>query len=112
MGTETSNSLDKCMQAQHYVNYKSEGKITTNSKMYATKTTSTALTEENIKPAEVIFNYKFRYFDTNDGDENKVDMGAFIKHFSDVKIRNNHELFTFLTETLDWGTDIPFSALG
>ena len=63
---ETSNSLNQCMQAQHYVNYKIKDKIITNSKIYSEKIISTALTEENIKSAEVIFNYKFEYFDTSD----------------------------------------------
>ena len=50
-----------------------------------------------------MFNYKFEYFDTSDGDQQKVDMGTFIKEFSNIQITNNEELYIFLTETLDWG---------
>ena len=62
----------------------------------------TKLTQDNIKAAEIIFNYDFEYFDTNDIN-NLVDMGAFIKYFSDVTVRSNSELHSFLTERLAWG---------
>ena len=62
----------------------------------------TKLTQDNIKATEIVFNYDFEYFDTNDIN-NLVDMGAFIKHFSDVTVRSNNELHSFLTERLAWG---------
>ena len=89
--TEMPNSSNECMQAQHYVDYKIKDKIFTNSKIYSEKVISTALTKENIKSAEVIFNYKFEYFDTSDGGQEKVDMGIFIQEFSDIQITNNKE---------------------
>ena len=107
--TEESNTQDECIQSQHYINFKKEEGITENCKLYSTKLTATDLTQENIKAAEVLFNYKFKLFNTNDGERNKADMGAFFRNFSNIQIRNNKELFIFLSETLNWGQNIPFN---
>ena len=94
---------ENCLQSQHYVSYENKSKKETkHCKLISTRMSGTKLTQDNIKAAEIIFNYDFEYFDTNDIN-NLVDMGAFIKHFSDVTVRSNNELHSFLTERLAWG---------
>ena len=73
-------------------------------KIYSTKASASTLDKNNIKIAELIFNYTFKYVNTTK-QTNLHDMGSFLNHFSDIQIRNKDELYSFLSETLDWGTD-------
>ena len=100
--------LETCLRSQHYVSYEDKSqRKTENCKLMSTRTSGTKLNQDNIKAAEIIFNYDFEYFDTDD-ENNLVDMGAFIKHFSDVTLRSNSELYTFLSRRFAWGEELPF----